>query len=155
MTMRITKNILLAPIAILFLSSCANFPSEVSKRLEIKSDAVNFITCEFGDLDHEIVINTTDETSEILFESGLYLKGSYRFDQPMLTYFINYFYEDEEVLKYQIPVFSNIFTRFQFSEIKNIPDIKEKDFENIRLDRDGIVNTQFLAKCVLTDVIPR
>ncbi len=155
MTMRITKNILLAPIAILFLSSCANFPSEVSKRLEIKSDAVNFITCEFGDLDHEIVINTTDETSEILFESGLYLKGSYRFDQPMLTYFINYLYEDEEVLKYQIPVFSNISTRFQFSEIKNIPDIKEKDFENIRLDRDGIVNTQFLAKCVLTDVIPR
>ena len=156
--MRITKNILLTPIAILFLSSCANFPSEgikklefkESERLETKSNAVNFITCKSGDLNHEIVINTTDGTSEIsLDDSGVFFKGTYNFDRPKLRYFISYFVDEQEFLKYQIPVFSNLSSIFEFPEIKN------KDGGFIISNPKGIVNTQFYTKCVLTDVIPR
>ena len=145
MTMKITKNILLAPIAILFLSSCSEFSSEGNQFMKIRSNAKNFLSCDDGI--HEVVINTVDKTSEILFESGLYLKGSYKYDQSRATYFINYFYEDEEVFKYQISTFGGR-SIYEYLKYKNMPQLKDKDFKNI-------LNTQFFTKCVLTDVIPR
>jgi len=154
------KNIFIAPIAIFFLSSCSEFSSEGNKFMEIRNDAANFLNCNNGD--HQIVINTIDKTSEIsLDDSGVFLKGTYKYEKPgkystsaSLTYFISYFIEDQEVLKYQI---SKVGGRsiFVFPEIKNIPDIKDKDGKNITLNGEGIVNTQFYTKCVLTDVIPR